>query len=51
MKIDPRTRKVSITSDMFNYSLKPEMERKLQLFAEYGFEYIHWCDDWYSEVP
>jgi len=42
--------KVSITTDMFNYSFKPEMERKLQLFSDYGFEYIHWCDDWNNNV-
>ena len=35
---------------MFNYSFKPEMESKLRLFADYGFEYIHWCDDWNSGV-
>jgi sugar phosphate isomerase/epimerase len=50
MKIDARARKVSITSDMFDYSFKPEIERKLRLFAEYGFEYISWGDDYYSEV-
>lgn len=26
------------------------MEKKLRLFAEYGFEYIHWCDDWNNDV-
>ena len=41
---------VSITTDMFNYSFKPEMEKKLRLFAEYGFEYIHWCDDWNNDI-
>jgi len=35
---------------MFNYSFKPKLERKLQLFADYGFSYIHWCDDWNSDV-
>ncbi len=29
--------RASITSDMFNYSYSPSMERKLSLFAEYGF--------------
>ena len=41
---------VSITSDMFNYSFRIEMEKKLRLFAEHGFEYIHWCDDWNNDV-
>lgn len=41
---------VSITSDMFNYSFKIVMEKKLQLFAEHGFRYIHWCDDWNNDV-
>lgn len=50
MKIDAGARKVSITSDMFDYSFKPTKERKLQLFADYGFKYIHWCDDWQSEI-
>ena len=40
------TLRASITTDMFNYSFKPSMEHKLKLFAEHGFEYIHWCDDW-----
>jgi len=44
------TIKVSITSDIFNYTFKPEMEKKLRLFAEHGFEYIHWCDDWNNDV-
>jgi len=35
---------------MFNYSFKPDTRRKLQLFADYGFEYIHWCDDWNNDV-
>ena len=29
---------VSITSDMFNYSFRIEMEKKLRLFAEHGFD-------------
>jgi len=41
---------VSITSDMFNYSFKIGMESKLRLFAEHGFGYIHWCDDWNNDV-
>ena len=44
------TLRVSITTDLFNYSLKPTAEEKLRLFAEFGFEYIHWCDDWNNEV-
>lgn len=35
---------------MFNYHFKPGMERKLRLFAEHGFRYIHWCDDWDNDV-
>jgi len=31
---------------MFNYSFNPPIKSKLRLFSEYGFEYIHWCDDW-----
>ncbi len=50
MKIDANAEKVSITSDMFDYSFKPTKERKLRLFADYGFKHIHWCDDWYSEI-
>ena len=41
---------VSITSDMFNYSFKIEMVKKLQLFAEHGFKHIHWCDDWNNDA-
>ena len=39
----------SITSDMFNYSTKPGMEKKLRLFLDYGFEYLHCCDDWAND--
>ncbi len=39
----------SITTDMFNYSLKPALGAKLNLFHRYGFRYIHWCDDWREE--
>jgi len=42
--------RVSITTDLFNYSFKPATEEKLRLFADFGFEYIHWCDDWNNEV-
>ncbi len=41
---------VSITTDMFNYSFQPDVESKLRLFSDYGFEYIHWCDDWNNDV-
>jgi len=49
-KMEESTFKASITSDMFNYSFKPEMEKKLRLFADHGFQYIHWCDDWNNDV-
>lgn len=42
--------RVSITSDMFNYSFRPSMARKLALFAENEFEYLHWCDDWNNDT-
>ena len=48
MKINKR--KASLTSDMFNYSFKLENAKKLRLFAEYDFEYIHWCEDWNNTV-
>lgn len=44
------TFRVSITSDMFNYSFRPGMEEKLGLFADHGFEYLHWCDDWDNDA-
>lgn len=50
MRIDAISRKASITTDMFNNSFRLNMERKLLLFAESGFKYIHWCDDWDSEL-
>ena len=40
---------VSITSDMFNYSFMPKMEEKFRLFRGFGFEYLHWCDDWAND--
>ena len=40
----------SITSDMFDYYFKPGREEKLRLFAEHGFDYLHWCDDWNVDV-
>lgn len=50
MKFDAGLRNVSIASDMFDYSIKPEFERKLRLFAEYGFEYVDWSDDWNTAI-
>lgn len=50
LRIDAYAQKASITSDMFDYSFKPEKKRKLQLFADCGFKYINWCDDWYGEI-
>ena len=41
---------ISITTDMFNYSHKLDMETKLELFANRGFRYVHWCDDWNNGV-
>lgn len=41
--------RASITTDMFNYSFMPGMAEKLGLFREYGFEYLHWCDDWAND--
>jgi sugar phosphate isomerase/epimerase len=38
--------RLSITTDMFNYSFRPSFERKFRLFKETGFDYIHWCDNW-----
>jgi len=35
---------------MFDYHFKPRMEEKLRLFSEYGFRYIHWCDDWNNDL-
>jgi len=40
----------SITSDMFDYYFRPGREEKLRLFAEHGFEHLHWCDDWNADV-
>lgn len=48
MKFGGSEHRVSIASDMFDYSIKPDFERKLQLFAEYGFEYIDWNEHWNS---
>ena len=40
---------LSVTTDMFNYSFKPGM-KKLALFKKYGFDYIHWCENWNDDV-
>ena len=44
------SRRASITTDMFNYSFKLDMDAKLALFADKGFRFIHWCDDWNNGV-
>ena len=41
---------LSITTDIFNYSLKPSLDEKLALFKRHGFDYIHWCDNWDDDV-
>lgn len=50
MKFNNDLGNISIATDMFNYSIKPEFEKKLQLFAEYGIKYVHWGDDWNKEI-
>jgi sugar phosphate isomerase/epimerase len=42
--------RLSVTSDIFNYSYKPRLIEKLNLFKHYGFDYIHWCDNWNDDV-
>ena len=42
--------RISITTDMFNYSLNPSLDEKLALFKKHGFDYIHWCDNWNDDV-
>ncbi|MCW4049924.1 MAG: sugar phosphate isomerase/epimerase [Candidatus Bathyarchaeota archaeon] len=42
--------RVSVTTDMFNYSFNPGMKEKLGLFKKHGFDYIHWCDNWDDDV-
>jgi sugar phosphate isomerase/epimerase len=49
MKTESFSREVSITTDMFESSFRPDLHSKLQLFADCGFECIHWCDDWHSD--
>ena len=41
---------LSVTTDMFDYTFKPTKVEKLNLFKEYGFEHIHWCDNWNDDV-
>jgi len=38
--------RTSITTDLFNYSYKLALDEKLGLFKKFGFDYIHWCDNW-----
>ena len=40
----------SITTDMFDYTYKPTKDEKLNLFKEFGFENIHWCDNWIDNI-
>jgi sugar phosphate isomerase/epimerase len=35
---------------MYNYSFKPKIERSFQLFVDFGFKYLHWCEDWNKET-
>ena len=35
---------------MFNYSFQLDLETKLRLFANQGFRFLHWCDDWNNGV-
>jgi len=42
--------RLSVTTDMFNYSFKPGLDEKLALFKKHGFDYLHWCDNWNDDV-
>lgn len=42
--------RLSVTTDMFNYSFKPGIEEKMALFKKHGVDYIHWCDNWDDDV-
>lgn len=42
--------RLSVTTDMFNYTYKPRLGEKLGLFKKHGFEYLHWCDNWNDDV-
>ncbi len=44
------SRRTSMTTDMFNYSFQLDLETRLGLFADRGFRFIHWCDDWNNGV-
>ncbi len=46
MDTETLSRRASITTDMFNYSFQLDLETKLRLFADQGFRFLHWCDDW-----
>ena len=41
---------LSVTTDMFNYTIKPDFIEKLKLFKAFGFDYIHWCDNWNDDI-
>jgi len=41
---------LSVTTDMFNYTVKPDFYEKLKLFKAFDFDYIHWCDNWDDDV-
>ena len=41
---------ISITSDMFSYSIKPDLEETLRMFAHHGLKHLHWGNDWNSEI-
>ncbi len=45
-----QTMKLSITTDMFNYTFKPRLGEKLGLFKKHGFDYLHWCDNWNDDI-
>ena len=42
--------RLSVTTDMFNYSFNLGLDEKLSLFKGHGFDYIHWCDNWNDDV-
>jgi sugar phosphate isomerase/epimerase len=41
---------LSVTTDMFNYTLGLDMLEKMKLFKAFDFDYIHWCDNWNDDV-
>ena len=42
--------RLSVTTDMFNYSFNPGLDEKLSLFKKHGFDFLHWCDNWNDDV-